>query len=94
MADRALSTIDVKSGADAGDAWSADIDFDRVTRLVSLECWDEAMMVLLSNDGVTFGDEFEIDPTRPLVLPFAAFTHRVKNKAVGVIARYQTAGME
>ena len=94
MAYRALSTIDVKSGADAGNAWSADMDFDRVTRMVSLECWDEAMDVVLSNDGTTFGDSFEIDPTRPLVLPFAAFTHRVKNKAVGDVARYQTAGME
>jgi len=86
--------MDVKSGANAGDAWSGDIDFDTVTRLVSLECWDEAMDVVLSNDGVNWNDSFEIDPDRPLVLPFAAFTHRVKNSAVGVIARYQTAGME
>ncbi len=94
MGYRALSTMDVKSGADAGNAWSADKNFDTVTRLVTLECWDEAMDVMLSNDGANWSDSFEIDPSRPLVLPFAAFTHRVKNKAVGDIARYQTAGME
>jgi hypothetical protein len=94
MAFRALSTMDVKSGLDAGDPWSANIDFDRVTRLVTLECWDEPMDVMLSNDGTNFGDPFEIDPSRPLVLPFAASTHRVKNTTVGDTARYQTAGME
>ena len=94
MAFRPDRKLDAKTGT-AADAWSADIDLDWQTRLLSLECWDENLNVKLSNDGgTTFGDAFEVDKDRPLVIPFAARTMQVQNKTPGSNSRYQVAGMD
>ena len=94
MVFRPVRDMDVKAGTGT-DAWSADIDFAWQTRLMSLECWDENLNVQLSNDGgTTFGDPFEVDKDRPLVIPFAARTMQVQNKTPGSNSRYQVAGMD
>ena len=84
--------MDVKAGT-AADAWSASLVYDLQTRVVSQECWDASADIRLSNDGTTYGDSFEVDPDRPLVLVFSAASMQVKNNAAGSNARYQSAGL-
>lgn len=93
MAFRPASKMDVKSG-DAGDDWSAAILLDFATRLLLLECWDNALLVVISYDGITFQDEFEVDPDRPLVIPFQAQAVKVKNKEATKTSRYQVGGLD
>lgn len=89
---RSASQMDVKAGT-AADAWSAAIDFDYDTWLVSVESWDQSLDVALSYDGTTWQDTFEVDPDRPFVFPFQAASTRVKNNTAGQNSRYQAAGL-
>lgn len=89
---RAASKIDVKAG-DSGDDWSAGVDFDFPTWLVSTECWDANVDLQLSYDGANWQDAFEVDPDRPIVFPFQARSIRHKNASAGQTARYQLAGL-
>ena len=93
MAGRAASKADVKSGT-AADAWSAAIEFDFPTLWISMECWTESLDIALSYDGSTFQDTIEIDPDRPLLLPFQAVSFRVKNAEAGKNSRYQVIGTD
>ena len=89
---RPLSTLDVKTGDDAGDDWSAMIAFDAPTRLVSAETWTNAALLALSYDGTDVLDAMEIDPDRPMVFPFEARGFKIKNKETGLASRYEVKG--
>lgn len=93
MAFRSLSDMDVKSGADAGNAWSASVVFDFETRVLSMECWGNNMEIRLSEDDSVYTDSLEIDPDRPLVIPFQSRYHQHKNETVGKVSKYQVAGL-
>ncbi len=93
MAFRPSTRMDVKAG-DAGDSYSGGMPSDFPSRFISAESWTNAMMIKLANDGSTFTDEFEIDPDRPIVFPFAARAVDVKNKQSGLTARYQVGLMD
>lgn len=92
MAFRSLSDMDVKAGADAGNAWSATVAFDWSTRVITLEAWSNNMDIRVSEDDITYTDSFEVDPDRPLVLPFQTRFHQHKNETSGAISKYQVAG--
>ena len=89
---RAASKMDVKQGT-AGDAWSSAIEYDFQTWILSFECWNESLDVQLSYDGIEYQDAIKIDPDRPLVIPFAARSEKVKNTESGKDSEYQTVGV-
>lgn len=93
MAFRSLSDMDVKSGADAGNAWSASVAFDFATRVLSIEAWNNNMDIRFSEDDSVYTDPFEVDPDRPLVIPFQTRYHQHKNETSGAVSKYQVAGM-
>lgn len=93
MAFRSLSDMDVKAGVDAGNAWSASVLFDWPTRVMTLECWNNNMDIRFSEDDTVYTDIFEVDPDRPLVIPFQTRYHQHKNETVGAVSKYQVAGM-
>jgi len=62
------------------------------SELLLIQTWDESLAVMLSQDGVTYQDEIEIDPDKNLGSWFRRYSARgftVKNKTPGSIARYQ-----
>jgi len=89
---RAASRMDVKAGT-AADAWSAGLDFDFNTWLLSGEAWDKTLDLQVSYDGTNWQDSFEVDPERPIVFPFQAKSCRVKNNQAGENSTYQVAGL-
>ena len=91
---RAARRMDVEAGEDAGDDPGTTLTFDFPTWLVSAECWDNALTVSLSYDGITDQDAFEVDPTRPFLFPFEARSAKVQNKDEGMASRYQVAGLD
>lgn len=93
MAFRSLSDMDVKSGADAGNAWSASVVFDWPTRVITLECWDNNVEIRLSEDDTVYTDALEVDPDRPLVIPYQGRYHQHKNETSGKVSKYQFAGL-
>lgn len=89
---RSGSRMDVKSGNDAGNAWSATVLFDFPTRQIMLESWNNSYDIRLTYDGTNFYDDFEIDPDRPLDLWFQALGFQIKNSVVGAVSKYQVIG--
>jgi hypothetical protein len=64
-----------------------------VTKFIDITVWDQSVFISFSYDGVTFGDDFEVDyEDPPLQLPFACSAFRIRNRTAGLIARYQVAG--
>lgn len=64
----------------------------QASEILLIQTWDEGLCVKLSQDGLTYQDELEIDPD----LDFGSWLHRysargftVKNKTPGSTARYQ-----
>lgn len=80
---------DVKSG-NAPDNYGTPIDFDGTSKFIHIVIWDNPCYIQFSYDGVTFGDDFEIDPDDPPVeLPFACRSFVIKNVTPLSIARFQ-----
>lgn len=86
---RSGSQMDVKSGIDAGNSWSATVLFDFPSRSVKLESWNNSYDIRLTYDGTNFYDDFEIDPDRPLDLWFQALGYQIKNAISGAVSKYQ-----
>jgi len=79
----------------APDAYAAPITFGAgvVTKFIDITIWDQSVYIAFSFDGVTFGDDFEVDyDDPPLQLPFACSAFVIRNKTAGLVARYQVAG--
>jgi len=71
--------------------------FRRPSEILLIQTWDERLTVKLSQDGVAYQDEFEIDPD----LNFGSWLHRysargfaLKNTTPGVTARYQVVAFD
>ena len=62
------------------------------SELLLIQTWDESLAVMLSQDGVTYQDEFEIHPDKNWGSWFHRYSAKgftVKNMTPGATARYQ-----
>lgn len=63
-----------------------------VSRLADITVWDNPVEISWSYDGVTFGDDYEIDSDdQPVQLPVAIRAFTIRNKTAGLVGRYQVA---
>jgi len=85
-----LEFNDTKSGT-APDDYGAAIQFDEVVSVIDIFIWDYPVIFKRTHDGLTYGDEFELDPGQ---YRFEVSTHsfNIKNKTAGLTARYQVIG--
>lgn len=73
-------------------AWNT-FTFSAQTVFVSIEGWDQAMMIQLTHDGTNYKDSMEVDPEKSSMdLVFACRGFRVQNKVAGDTARAEIRG--
>jgi hypothetical protein len=64
-----------------------------VTKILDITVWDQPVYISFSFDGITFGDDYEVDyEDPPLQIPFACSAFLIRNKTPGLTARYQVVG--
>lgn len=92
--DGRIPTRNVTYDGTATDAFPAITTFARLqqSEVILIQTWDNALVFKLSEDGVGYEDEQEVDPDKNLGSWFHRASARgfaIKNKTAGSNARYQ-----
>jgi len=92
--DGRIPTRSLTYSGNALDAYPAITTFPRLeqSEVIWVQTWDNKLMCKLSEDGVNYEDEFEIDPDKNLGSWFHRASARgfaVENETAGAVARYQ-----
>ena len=69
----------------------------RPSEILLIQAWGERLTVKLSKDGVTYQDEFEIDPDKNFgswLRRYSARGFALKNTTAAAIARYQVVAFD
>lgn len=85
------SQYDVMTG-DALDALQT-LNFSFSSRFVTIMVWDLPVIIKLSYNGITYGQDIEYDPLNMALpippLPFQLKSIQIRNKTAGQVGRYQ-----
>ena len=92
--DGRIPTRSLTYSGNAADAFPAMTPFPRLeqSEVILVQTWDNPLIFKLSQDGVSYQDEQEVDPDKNLGSWFHRVSMRgfaVKNQTPGDVARYQ-----